>query len=135
MDTLSSPCYHMEVDVSAQINHQVKSVAMESIVLSASSHHIEVEEYSSTAINKTASPSPSKLEINDYECLEILGRGGFGFVCKYKSKNYGIFLSSKKCKNGGETIKKEVDVFSKLRHENIVSYYDCNCGYLSSLIQ
>ncbi len=124
MNTLSSSGYHMEVDVSSQMNHQVQSVTMESIISSASSHTMEVDERSSTAI-KT---SPTPRLASEFECLEKLGQGGFGLVRKYKNKTDGKFYAIKKIeatKNGGGKMKKEVELLSELERRNIVRYYNC----------
>uniref|UniRef100_A0A4W6CCA5 non-specific serine/threonine protein kinase n=1 Tax=Lates calcarifer TaxID=8187 RepID=A0A4W6CCA5_LATCA len=64
------------------------------------------------------------LFISDFDCIERLGKGGFGHVYKAREilvdKYYAI-----KVVRGKKKALREVTALSDLQHENIVRYYNC----------
>lgn len=134
MSSLRSISSHrdMDVDDSVRISQQVQSVTMHSISSAASDHKMEViDGDSSTTIKKSKRSSTTRLE-KEFEFLEELGKGGFGLVGKYRSKNdrmiYAIKITKTRADGGeiGRTkMKQEVEVLCKLEHGNIVRYYNC----------
>ncbi|XP_018535800.1 interferon-induced, double-stranded RNA-activated protein kinase [Lates calcarifer] len=62
--------------------------------------------------------------ISDFDCIERLGKGGFGHVYKAREilvdKYYAI-----KVVRGKKKALREVTALSDLQHENIVRYYNC----------
>ncbi|CAO1402354.1 unnamed protein product [Diamesa serratosioi] len=73
------------------------------------------------------------VELPEYERLfkyvKTVGRGSFGIACLYERLNDGILVVLKQIhlkelsKSEKELAMNEVDVFSKLHHPNIISYY------------
>ena len=69
-------------------------------------------------------------KLEDFEILQVLGQGGFGFVAKVKSKNNGRIYALKKynTQNLNEEQKKEFKnevIFSqKLDHPNVCKFLE-----------
>ena len=73
------------------------------------------------------------VELPEYErsfkYVKTVGRGSFGIACLYERLNDGIMVVLKQInlmelsKSEKELAMNEVDVFSKLHHPNIISYY------------
>ena len=70
----------------------------------------------------------TKFNLSDFDILTQLGRGGFGSVAKVRFKLdnniYALKIISKK--NSNEKYNdREIEMFQKLKHPNIIKYYGC----------
>jgi serine/threonine protein kinase len=59
-----------------------------------------------------------------YEVVKEIGKGAFGAVYRVKSEDYALKLVYVKNKDELDAIKREVQVHSKLNHDNVVKYID-----------
>lgn len=63
----------------------------------------------------------SKL-LSKYEYVSFLGSGSFGVVIKVRNKN-GKMRAVKLVDSQDDTIKRELEIFKKVHHENVVEFY------------
>ncbi|KYQ91316.1 putative protein serine/threonine kinase [Tieghemostelium lacteum] len=85
----------------------------------------------SILLDNPALTNPNKSSsryLNDFEELELLGRGGFGQVVKVRNNLDGRFYAVKKIKlnsnqNQNKRILREVITLSRLHHQHVVRYY------------
>ena len=68
--------------------------------------------------------NPIEKIINNYEFLEIIGKGGFSIIYKVKSLKYNSFFAEKILKNNIEENNSELIILKQLDHENIIRIYD-----------
>ena len=59
----------------------------------------------------------------DFEILERLGKGGFGTAYKVRNQLDGQFYALKVVRVTDRSVLHEVQVLSRLHHENVVRYY------------
>eukprot|EP01113_Clastostelium_recurvatum_P031909 TRINITY_DN4036_c0_g1_i1.p1 TRINITY_DN4036_c0_g1~~TRINITY_DN4036_c0_g1_i1.p1 ORF type:complete len:1747 (-),score=472.23 TRINITY_DN4036_c0_g1_i1:17-5257(-) len=83
---------------------------------------------SSPPVGRNQRPFYSRYK-NDFEELEVLGRGGFGVVVKARNRLDGRFYAIKKIRSSssGQTLTqrmlREVTTLSRLHHRYVVRYY------------
>lgn len=80
--------------------------------------------------NETNLDDFNLLEIPDYKRIRIVGQGSFGIAVLYQKKHDASFVVIKQINLTDlaslerEMAMNEVEIFSKLHHPNIISYYD-----------
>ena len=68
------------------------------------------------------------IDLNDYECIDKLGDGAFGFVCSVRNKKTKELFAAKICVDGYENltsqklINREIGILMRLKHPNIIKF-------------
>ncbi|CAG2100183.1 unnamed protein product [Medioppia subpectinata] len=105
----------------------------ESDILKGRSEQTDANNYETNVENKailnSLVSSSMYSRLNEFEVLDELGKGGFGYVYKVKNILDGRCYALKKIQINHsnhslyEKIKREVNLLSRLNHENVVRYF------------
>lgn len=66
--------------------------------------------------------------VNNYEFLEVIGRGGFGAVYRCLNRNYGVEFAAKvlpmSSASASESFTSEIEALTQLDHPNVIKLYN-----------